>query len=236
MHPSAFPDLPVDPDQLPEIPGGWRIEQFHLGVRVIELCRPADPDAFLDDDDVARENAEHDYMPYWAFLWPTANRFARWLVHQTELREANVLELGAGIGLAGLAALTQGARVTFSDYDATALHLCRWNSRRNGLPEPTLRRLDWRNPPDGSYSLILGCEVTYQADLHAPLLTTIHRLLAPGGRCWLADPGRYRSIEFYKRALDSGFDVALRDAADRPLAAPGDADYQLMILTRRTSG
>jgi predicted nicotinamide N-methyase len=234
-HPvaSAFPNLPGDPDELPAIPGGWRCEHFQLGETSLQLMRPVNPDLFLDDVQVHAENARHDYMPYWAFLWPSAAQLAQAILERAEWPPGTpVLELGAGLGLVGLAALRRGDRVTFSDYDHTALHLCRLNARLNGLVDPELLFLDWRSPPARQFPVIIGCEVTYDAQLHAPLLSALQQLLAPGGVIWLADPGRYRTQFFCEAARQAGFDVQLSDAAGRPVDRPSETAFQILRLSR----
>ena len=46
-----------------------------------------------------------------------------------------IVEVGCGLGLPGIAALACGLRVTFTDYDATALRFAADNARANGFEE-----------------------------------------------------------------------------------------------------
>lgn len=233
IPPSAFPPLPDSPDELPAIPGGWREQTISLPSGMLTLWLPADPDLFLDDGAVIAENDRHDYMPYWAFLWPAAEKMAAALADADWPRGGPVLELGAGVGLAGLAALQLGDRVVFSDYDATALHVCRVNARRNGLGDPALLRLDWRRPEAcPSFPVVIGCEVTYDANMHPILLNLLDRVLQPGGICWLADPGRYQTPFFCDLARERGYAVSLRDEAGRPCAASSARGFQIVVLQR----
>jgi predicted nicotinamide N-methyase len=142
-----------------------------------------------------------------------------------------VLEIGSGIGLVGLAALACGWDVTFSDYDEMSLLLCRHNAERNGFPGAKTLRLDWRHPTGPKFPVVLGCEVIYEAKLHEPVLDVIQALLAPGGCCWLADPGRSQAPRFYERAVARGFRITVRDEAGRarPMAAPGE--FQVFELS-----
>lgn len=232
---SAFPMLPDDPDELPGIPGGWRREEIALGSRTLTLQRPCNPDLFLDDAGVQAENARHDYMPYWAFLWPAAAKMASAVSTAAEWPVGTpVLELGSGLGLVGIAALCRGDRVTFSDYDHTALHVCRLNARLNGLASPELLWLDWRQPPRRQFPVIIGCEVTYDAPLHPVLLDLLDVMLSPGGVCWLADPGRYQAAFFFERARKRGYDVQLRDELGAPRTGAPGTTFQILRLTRRT--
>ena len=63
-------------------------------------------------------------------MWPAALLLARWLwCHSWLLAGRRVLELGAGVGTAGLAAAVAGVRrVILTDINATALGLVRGRS------------------------------------------------------------------------------------------------------------
>ena len=45
----------------------------------------------------------------------------------------------------------------------------------------------------------------YEREDIAPLLDLLPRLLAPGGECWLAEPGRRVSLEFARQAAERGW-------------------------------
>ena len=132
-----------EPDsRLPAIPGGWEVRQVDIGWRQLDITLPARPDEFLDDPHVLEANRRDDYMPYWSYLWPSSVAMARWLPRADLAPGTRALELGSGIGLTGLAAVTLGWDVTFSDYDDQALQLCRHNARRNGHAGIRTRHLD----------------------------------------------------------------------------------------------
>jgi 2-polyprenyl-3-methyl-5-hydroxy-6-metoxy-1,4-benzoquinol methylase len=157
---------------------------------------------------------------------------ARDVYRATWPAEATVLDVGCGIGLAGLAAAAAGFRVTASDNQADAVGLAVANAAFNGLKLEGLV-LDWRRPIDRTFDVILGCEVIYDAALHEPLLGLLSRMLAPAGEAWLADHGRMHAPLFAKRAEAAGFAVSLVDEQDRPLSGFRTAEYQLLKLRRR---
>lgn len=78
-------------------------------------------------------------------LWPSAELFTEFHLAVPEaFREKRVLELGAGLGLCGIAlAAACGARVVLTDGDARVLANLRHNASINGLPERDVRLLDW---------------------------------------------------------------------------------------------
>src|SRR5215212_9562158 len=81
--------------------------------------RPIDSDKLLDDPAILEANVRDDYMPYWADIWPAARMMAKVILREPWEQfplPLEALELGCGLGVAGLAALKRGIRVTFSDY------------------------------------------------------------------------------------------------------------------------
>ncbi|MBX3443510.1 MAG: methyltransferase [Planctomyces sp.] len=215
---------------LPMIPGGWKQQPFAVGDRRLELILPGAPDQLLDDPDVIEANQRDDYMPYWSYLWPAAPPFAEVLAQAPWPIGVDVLDLGSGIGMTGLALLVRGDRVTFSDYDVQSLLVCRHNAVRNAFDDPETLLLDWRQPLDRQFPVITGCEVTYEARNHAPLVALLQRMLAPGGVAWIADPGRFHAPAFYRLAGEAGFDVQVLDRSLTIQPGPLSNEFQIMQL------
>ena len=128
------------------------VASMNLAGRIIKLVRPADPDQLLDDPLVIDWNRHDDYMPYWAYVWPAAYLLAEavarepWPERLEGSRTAEALEIGCGLGLAGLVAVARGLRVQFTDYDPAPLDFVVRSAAENGF-DPTrfsIRQLDWR--------------------------------------------------------------------------------------------
>jgi predicted nicotinamide N-methyase len=223
---------------LPSIPGGWTEREITVGERSFRLVQPAAPDDFLDDAEVLAANRHDDYMPYWSYLWPAAIDMAHAVLHAPWPRGTNVLELGCGLGLVGLAAATRGDVVTFSDYDPVAVDCSFLNAARNGLAaHSTGRALDWREPPPEQWSVIIGCEVTYERRNHPVLLDLLERILSPEGIVWFGDPGRSQAPPFIRLARERGFIVTARDrhAQLEPVAGDTESRFQILELRRDQS-
>ena len=75
---------------------------------------PADPDTLLDDPAVRARNVAEDYMPYWAWVWPSSPPMAELVRRAGWLRGTEALELGSGLGMVGVAAGLAGLQVTFT--------------------------------------------------------------------------------------------------------------------------
>src|SRR5579864_5209689 len=95
--------------------------------------RPSESDRLLDEPAVHAAFQRDEYMPYWADLWPAARMLAKVLLHESWPAGTQALEIGCGLGLAGIVALAMGLEVTFSDYDTCALRFAAANARLNGL-------------------------------------------------------------------------------------------------------
>ncbi|HVJ69513.1 MAG TPA: methyltransferase [Caulifigura sp.] len=223
---------------LPTLQGGWTQQTFELPSRKLEIILPGEPDHLLDDPDVIAANQRDDYMPYWSYLWPAAAPFARALQSAPWPRGIEVLDLGSGIGLTGVASLVRGDRVVFSDYDAQSLLVSRHNAVRNGFDDPETVLLDWRKPIQRTFRVITGSEVTYEKRNHEPLISLLQAMLAPTpagewpSMAWIADPGRYHAPAFVELARASGFVVTILDEAlETRLEARSNA-FQIMQLVR----
>ena len=217
---------------LPEIPCGWTEADFQVGGRTFRLLVPFRPDSLLDAPEVLSANAEDDYMPYWAYLWPASLQIAASILQSDWPKNTRVLELGCGLGLVGISALAAGYRVALTDYDAKAVTAAKMNAAINGFPDTDAFVLDWREPMALSFSVIVGCDVTYESRNHAPLLQLIDRMLDPDGFCWIADGGRNAAPAFVELARNWGFLVSIRDICGQEVLSPG-LNYVLLEIRRR---
>lgn len=230
----GFPAISGAFDGLPSIPGGWTERTWNVEGRDFRITLPADPDAFLDDPEVGDAHERTGYMPYWAYLWPSALHVTRLIRRADWPAGSEVLELGAGIGLAGLAALSRGHAVTFSDYEPQAVQLALYNARQNQLADrATGKVFDWNAPLDRQFPIILGCEVIYEDRNHEPILKLLESMLSPKGVAWFADGGRWRAERFSKLLPEYGFRYHLLDESGVRLPAPRAGRFQLFVVQRQ---
>ena len=211
------------------VPAGWCVHHLTVAGRTFELLGPARPDALLD---ALTDQDEASTSPYWAALWPAATQLAEFVLQRNWPAGGSALELGCGLGLVGIAGLSAGLRVTFSDLVPLAVTTANQNALKNGLKPVDGIVLDWRNPPRCSYSTVLGSDVLFDGDLQIPLLETLDAVLAGGGECWLGDPGRSAAESFAERAAGRGYSVEIWDEWDRSILAPTVGNYMLIRLTQ----
>ena len=205
-----------------------------------QVAAPADPDAVLDEIaapvSVTAESEPH--MPYWATPWASGLALAEVaLVSRAEVAGRFVLELGCGLGVTATAALQAGAALVVADCFAEALTYCRYNALRNAGAEPRTLLTDWRTEVGrrllvaaGPFDLVLAADVLYEPEDVAPLLDLAPRLLRPGGRFWLAEPGRATSATFVRAARERGWPVEDHLTFERDW--PGAAGFARVTVHR----
>ena len=196
------------------------LRRISVGGRNFELIGPADADGLADDPRVA-ERFEHDeYMPYWAEFWSSslllAEHISSWKPLRANEQPLRLLDLGCGLGLAGVVASLLGYEVTFADYDEDALAFAVENARRNGATPPQALRIDWRETySDLKADRIVAGDVLYESRSLRPVAEFIKRHLAPAGTATLADPNRTTAEGFEQIARHCGLSISVRPVQAR---------------------
>jgi predicted nicotinamide N-methyase len=194
MNAERLPDFPYLPETPPDALGPEVREAVYVEDRTFVITRPSDGDRLLDHPAVRAAFAADEYMPYWVDLWPAARMLAKVILREQWQPGLEALEVGCGLGLPGVVGLSVGMRVTFSDYDATALRYAAANARANGFADFKTLQLDWRHPPAGlQVPVILAADLIYELRNVAPLVGLIKQVLAPGGVALVTDQDRVPS-------------------------------------------
>jgi predicted nicotinamide N-methyase len=174
-------------------------EKFHIG-------RVQNVDALVDaiDDQQFRDD---ERLPYWAELWPSAVALSEYILgHRGEFYNKQVLELGSGLGLSGLAAARAGADVLFTDYESDALAMIRVNFKRNFNRQPAVSLFDWREPGfDRRFDIVIASDVLYEQRWLEPVRILLNRCVAPEGFAVIAEPGRSVAVPFFKKIASEGW-------------------------------
>lgn len=201
-----------------------RVERPIIGGVAYELLAPQHGEALLDDPGVIERFEQDEYMPYWAMLWPAAillaHEVARWPAAPPGAPPSTVLEIGCGLGLVGLVAARLGYRVILSDHDDVALAFARENARRNNLPVPETRRIDWRQGcVDLRAERIIAADVLYETRNLKPVAEFIRAHLTTTGTALVCDPNRLTADSFPQTARMHGLRVSVQTVEGS--AAPG---------------
>ena len=205
----------------------------------VRLVLPEDPYAV---EALHRLEGDHTADAVWAECWPSAFACADALLcgstpilaglRQQPVRR--VCELGAGVGLAGLAAALSWptASVLLTDREPRALWCALASAQANGLrvdasglppslpslpdagagdpnsPSVSAALLDWDAPlhPSlrGAFDVLLLCDVLYQPGSIGLLATLVPQLLAPDGVILLADTAHRPGKEGLRRQFLDG--------------------------------
>jgi len=161
----------------------------------------------LIDGITQEEFSKDERLPYWAELWHSAAALAEFLAGQSaRLRGTRVLEIGCGLALPGIVAAAAGARVTCTDFEKHALLAAELNFLQN-LPgySPDIQYIDFREPPDKRWPLIIGADVIYEKRFIEPLAQFFGRVLDEDGTILLAEPNRLIAVPLFQALERDGF-------------------------------
>lgn len=160
--------------------------------------------------DEQRYLGEDGTKQYGMLLWPASIALALEIGERAaRFRGKRVLELGAGVGLPGIAAAALGARVVQTDRDEEALTLCRENAGRNGVATD-VRNADWSSWNQTSrHDWLIASDILYRPSLHAQLVSILADAARAGTRILVADPMRPASLRLLEQMERDGWSVRM---------------------------
>lgn len=129
--------------------------------------------------------------PYWAFAWAGGQALARYILEHRDMAAGKrVIDLGAGSGIAGIAAAYAGAaHVLAADVDHFSSAAVQLNAEANGLlVEATDRDLLATAPPDTD--LLLIADMFYEKTLAERVLAFAEAASSAGAVVLVGDPQR----------------------------------------------
>lgn len=164
----------------------------------------------------ARELADFDDSPFWAFPWAGGQALARHLLDAPELvRGRRVVDFATGSGLVALAALRAGAaEVAAWDLDPFCEAAVRLNAALNGLTL-AFHAGDPIGLPLPAVELLLAGDVFYERPLSERALAWFRGLAARGVRVLAGDAERtYRPADGFRvlAEVDVPTTVEIEDA------------------------
>ncbi len=203
--------------------------------RQIVFDLPADQEEMLALALNGEAAGSSEWDPYWGLLWAAAPVTAELLLRQPWNLGLRSLEIGCGVGLAGIAGLMAGLDVTFTDHAPEAVRMAQENAARNGFPDAEGLIFDWRKPVSRQFDFIFGSDILYDLAVHEPLLTTLDAMLSPTGQVWIGDAGRTNAPRFVERARAAGWKIELRNSQNKPNASPGHLEFRLIVMTHEST-
>lgn len=194
--------------------------------RELQLLQVTDLESLLKGRDPFNDV---ENFPFWVKIWESALILANFMTSQPPDPEGRVLELGAGLGLPGLAAAAAGHNVVLSDFEEHILDFQRVSAAASGVSQRVEHlMLDWLNPPElHQFSTIIGAEILFREDFFAPLLEIMKNYLTPSGTIFLAHDIKRQSLAPFLTLAEKDFTVAV----SRRHMQSADSEHTI-ILTR----
>jgi len=175
--------------------------------RAIELWCVAELERIVDADALLRVRDPVE-PPYWALPWIGARAIAALLLDSPPRTDATVLEIGCGLGLAGVAAGMGGARVTFSDYVDAAIEFAEANAEHHRLKAYEVAKVDFTRDRLGRrFDLVIAADVVYEPPSYAPLVDFLDAHVACGGRTLLTESLRADAKVALALLGERGFEI-----------------------------
>lgn len=151
--------------------GGIVFENVTVGGVDLAIPQIKDMPRYLDRLVGKTRPGESVELPLWAKIWPSCLMLSMFMTRCPLEKGASVIELGAGVGVAGLAAAKKGIAVTVTDIEPDALLFSRIGALKNGVEDlVNVVRCDFtKDALDRRYDMIMGCEILYQDHVYEPL-------------------------------------------------------------------
>lgn len=145
------------------------------------------------DSGLGRYAAEHNdgRAPFWAYPWSGGLALAHYIIeHPDSVRGRRLLDLGAGGGIVGFAALRCGAAsVLAAETDPAGAAALRLNAEANGL-EVEIVTDDLLDGPPPAVDLVAVGDLFYEAGLARRVTGLLERCAEAGCSVLVGDPGR----------------------------------------------
>jgi methyltransferase-like protein 23 len=137
-------------------------------------------------------------FPYWSQVWPSSIALAEFIsIHPEMVKEKQVLELGAGLGLPSMIAAHYAKSVICSDHETEAVKLIERSATLNGLENLKAINLDWNDlPADLNTDVLLLSDINYEQAAFQKLATVLEIFLGKGTLVILSTPQRLMAKDF----------------------------------------
>ncbi len=156
---------------------------------------PKDISRFVDQGNLFNN------FPLWAKIWEGAIVLANHISELGLSTPKSFLEIGAGVGVAGIIAASFGHNVTITDYNKDALNFACANIHKNlgdNAGNVKVKFLDWKNPNkiDKTYDYIIGSDIAYKEEDFEHILRLFELALNEKGEIILSESFRKNSLKF----------------------------------------
>ncbi|MEE4167139.1 MAG: methyltransferase [Desulfocapsaceae bacterium] len=176
-----------------------------LGEHTIHLLKPSEIEEFLNGRDPFSDGAG---FPFWTKLWEASVVLAQLVAVLPGGSGKRFLELGAGLGLPGLAASAAGFAAVLSDSQQVILDFQQVSAAANRSRNMEHVLFDWREPPQiGTFDIIGGAEILSTEEVLDPVLDICKNYLAPGGTIYLSHDVRRKCLPMFLKKAEYDFHI-----------------------------
>lgn len=152
---------------------------------------------------IQQQYANNKHNAYWAQVWPASVGLCHFLQqHSHFIKDKKVLELAAGLGLAGLFAAKWAKQVHITDIEPQAMEYIRQSIAHNQLQNVTCAAMDWNDAVQLSLpEVVLLSDVNYSPAQFEELEKVIIYFIQKKVTVILSTPQRLVAKEFINRLL-----------------------------------
>ena len=177
---------------------------YRVAGQSLSFFVPRKIDPFINQDDLFTN------FPLWCKIWEATAVLSFHLSTIVPDRGKRFLEIGAGMGVAGLVGARLGHSVTITEYNDDAIEFAKANAALNDIHDVAICKLDWNAPGiEGKFDYIIGSEVVFKEEDIPGLLFLFKRYLKPGGTILLAEGLRKTTMAFVKQ-MEKHYTVAMK--------------------------
>lgn len=179
-----------------------RLQEHQAGHLRLKLYAP-DPEQVKEKWNRQQQAGDTDPFPYWTQVWPSALAMVEFLLkHPEYVREKEILELAAGLGLPSLAVADKARKICCSDYLPEAVETMRMSVQYNGLKNVECRLLNWNELPEElEPDVLLLSDINYDPSGFNVLHEVIKKFLNKKATVLLSTPQRLMGAPFINRIL-----------------------------------
>ncbi|MDG1958685.1 MAG: methyltransferase [Candidatus Binatia bacterium] len=178
--------------------GEFRVgyQSLNFGGRDVELAMIPDLEQYLDRE---RLLSDSNYEPpYWSLVWSGAQLFLPGFFSRHGMADVDLLDVGCGLGVVGVAAAVAGARVTAIDREVMPLEFLARSCSRNDVEVETHAIELAAFAPERTFDHVIGAELLYERDSFPQLAADLLDRLRPTGRLTIVDAHRVDTSGFYE--------------------------------------
>lgn len=178
-------------------------ENVSVGNHKLQVLQVIDLDKYIDS--LAEKSRESIELPFWAKIWPASILLSYYLSSKAmDQKRGSLMELGCGIGVAGLFAAVRGFDVTLSDNNHEAIAFTKINILKNNLQDKAkVLHVDFaRDRLSQKFDYIIGSEITYLESVYRGLVKFIlfHLNSSSSSEVILAADYRRQAKKFFQAA------------------------------------